>query len=234
MLYFNNKHQMSLLIQKLFGNLSSSFARSHWVQNSHNPFLPFFHTNLRSWAFWIRQCVFFYLNIIALFLTIHVFFLFLSLRTNANSSSKFSSKTGWTLWIFGSNGRKGPKKVPQRSHLSVGRGLIAIWAMEGDFYNGASLRWHWMILDDIWWYWKVNNDLNIGIFKFENLDFQTWISRFSNLNIPLSQWWIWASGYSKLKIGIFKFENRDIQIWKSGFSNLKIGIFKFEYKNDAV
>ena len=42
MLYFNNKHQMSLLIQKLFGNLSSSFARSHWVQNSHNPFLPFF------------------------------------------------------------------------------------------------------------------------------------------------------------------------------------------------
>ena len=47
------------------------------------------------------------------------------------------------------NGRKGPKKVPQRSHLSVGRGLIAIWAMEGDFYNGAYLRWHSMILDDI-------------------------------------------------------------------------------------
>ena len=47
------------------------------------------------------------------------------------------------------NGRKGPKKVPQSSHLSVGRGLIAIWAMEGDFYNGASLRWHSMILDDI-------------------------------------------------------------------------------------
>ena len=31
-----------------------------------------------------------------------------------------------------SNGRRGPKKVPQSSHLSVGRGLIALWAMEGD------------------------------------------------------------------------------------------------------
>ena len=47
------------------------------------------------------------------------------------------------------NCRNGPKKVPQSSHLSVGRDLIAIWAMEGDFYNGASLRWHSMILDDI-------------------------------------------------------------------------------------
>ena len=64
------------------------------------------------------------------------------------------------------NCRNGPKKVPQSSHLSVGRGLIAIWAMEGDFYNGASLRWHSMILDDIWWYWIVNIYLNIGIFKF--------------------------------------------------------------------
>ena len=126
------------------------------------------------------------------------------------------------------NCRNGPKKVPQSSHLSVGRGLIAIWAMEGDFYNGTSLRWHSMILDDIWRYWIVNIDLNIGIFKFENLDFQIWKSRFSNLNIPMSQWWIWASGFSNLKIGIFKFENRDFQIWKSGFSNLKIKTMLFK------
>ena len=83
------------------------------------------------------------------------------------------------------NCRKGPKKVSQSFHLSVGRGLIAIWAMEGDFYNGASLRWHSMILDDIWWYWIVNIDLNIGIFKFENQDFQIWKSGFSNLKIKM-------------------------------------------------
>ena len=87
-----------------------------------------------------------------------------------------------------------------------------IWAMEGDFYNRASLRWHSMILDDIWWYWIVNIYLNIGIFKFENPDFQIWISHC-------------LSGESG---------RRDIQIWKSGYSNLKIGIFKFENKNDAV
>ena len=68
----------------------------------------------------------------------------------------WSLELGWLWALFQEkdltnlqNGRKGPKKVPQRSHLSVGRGLIAIWAIEGDFYNGASLRWHWMILDDI-------------------------------------------------------------------------------------
>ena len=114
------------------------------------------------------------------------------------------------------NGRKGPKKVPQRSHLNVGRGLIAIWAMEGDFYNGASLRWHWIILDVIWWYWKVTmiwilgySNLKIWIFKFENRDFQIWISHCLSGESGRRDIQIWKSVYSNLKIGIFKFENRD-------------------------